>query len=187
MRDDEALQRHVTALALRILNGYSFALAGSGALREHGIIRRLTHDADLFTADQDPEAFDEAVDRLASELSRVGFEVEQRGEPVQLELGPVLSLGDAVGSKVNALYSRLEARDFIDVDAIRLSEAFTDGELLKTAVERDAGFEVRMFRAQLVQLERITDDRFEEYGVGGEHLEALRGRFAEWARELEGG
>jgi len=46
-------------------------------------------------------------------------------DPVTGLVGPVLSERDAVASKVGALYLRMEARDFLDVDAIRCSGRFT--------------------------------------------------------------
>ena len=48
MNDDEELQRDLTRVALTALDGRAFALAGSGAIREHGMVDRLTHDVDLF-------------------------------------------------------------------------------------------------------------------------------------------
>ena len=178
MTGDQGLQRNITKIALAALDGRAFALAGSGALREHGIVDRLTHDADLFTNDTDDIAFQAAALHLIAELRRAGYQVEElrrtqqfaqlpiatadgqavdldlamdwrEHEPVTLSIGPVLSLLDAVSSKVSALYSRREARDYIDVDAIRSSGRFTDAELLTGAAERDAGFDVAMFAAQL--------------------------------------
>lgn len=46
---DVAFQRFVTTLLLNHIGSAGFALAGSGAIREHGITDRLTHDVDLFT------------------------------------------------------------------------------------------------------------------------------------------
>ena len=46
-----AAQREVARIALDSLEG--FALAGSGAIREHGVIDRPTEDVDLFTANAD--------------------------------------------------------------------------------------------------------------------------------------
>ena len=43
----------------------------------------------------------------------------RQADPVTLALGPVLSIDDAVHSKVNALYGRAAARDFLDVEAIK--------------------------------------------------------------------
>jgi hypothetical protein len=53
MSTDGELQCEITRLALRTLDGTPFALAGSGAIREHGIIDRPTQDIDLFTSDLD--------------------------------------------------------------------------------------------------------------------------------------
>jgi len=213
VNDDEDLQRKLTAAALSALDGRAFALAGSGAIREHGMVDRLTHDVDLFTNDPDPAAFESAVDHLANEMKRAGHNVEQvrrspqfaqlriitpegrsvdmdlavdwrEKEPVALSIGPVLSLEDAVGSKLSALYTRNEARDYIDVDSIRASGRFTDGELINAAMERDADFEVEMFSQQLDLVDRIEPRRFEEYGVDVVQLAAIKDRFTRWAALL---
>ncbi|AQX82315.1 hypothetical protein BWO91_16585 [Plantibacter flavus] len=205
----------MTRIALDAVGSDGFALAGSGAIREHGLVDRLTHDVDLFTNNVDPAAFELAVDRLAVELRRTGHGVDEvrrhrqfaqlhvstedgraveidlavdwrELEPVKLSVGPVLSVTDAVASKVGALYTRLEARDFIDVDAIRLSGRFTDDQLLAAVAERDAGFERTMFADQLQQIRRVTDDRFTEYGHALEQIVALKQRFMDWASELRG-
>ena len=213
MNDDEELQRELTRVALAALEGRAFVLAGSGAIREHGLVDRLTHDVDLFTNNFDPSAFELAVDHLMGELRRSGYDVDEvrrssqfaqlriataanrcidldlavdwrERDPVVLSVGPVLSLEDAVGNKVGALYTRAEARDYIDVDAIRASGRFTDSELMTAAADRDAGFDVIMFASQLEQVQRITADRFVEYGVGAAQLDRLKARFMQWAAEL---
>jgi hypothetical protein len=107
-------------------------------------------------------------------------------EPVTLDVGPVLSIEDAVGSKVGALYSRNEARDYIDVDSIRATGRFSDAELISAAAGRDAGFEVPMFASQLELVQLITPDRFAEYGVDTREVDALKERFTTWAGELRG-
>ena len=50
MSSEVEFQRTVTALALEALAGFGFALAGAGAIREHGLLTRPTQDIDLFTA-----------------------------------------------------------------------------------------------------------------------------------------
>ncbi len=215
MSDEKELQRGLTRVALTALHGRHFALAGSGAIREHGIIDRPTQDVDLFTSDVDPAAFKSAVDELADELRRVGHDVDEvrrspqfaqlritvaggqsvdmdlavdwrEREPVWLSVGPVLSLTDAVGSKVNALYSRAEARDFLDVDAIRTSGHFTDAQLMTAAAERDAGFDIPMFARQLDVAQRLALSRVARYGVDASSLEGIKQRFARWASTLRG-
>ncbi|MET4622960.1 hypothetical protein ABIE18_004440 [Arthrobacter sp. 2762] len=106
-------------------------------------------------------------------------------EPVTLSIGPVLSLEDAVGSKVVAVYSRAEVRDYLDLDAIRESGRFTDGQLLDLAADRDPGFDVAMFAGQLEQINRITSTlRVQEYGVEEQELAQLKSRLSGWANEL---
>jgi hypothetical protein len=131
-RDCEvAGQREVARIALAGVDG--FALAGRGAIREHGVIERPTEDVDLFTTSQDVTAFSAAVDqvthscggaatvssnRRAAQFARLrvdsadGVQLDldlgvdwRQDDPVILEVGPVLSLSDAVGNKVSALYT----------------------------------------------------------------------------------
>ena len=216
MSAEEDLQREITRAALRALHGTGFALAGSGAIREHGLVERPTRDVDLFTSDPDVAAFDSAVKNLVDVLGEgAGLEVDvvrraerfarlrvtaadgqsvdmdlavdwRESEPVTLSIGPVLSLQDAVGNKVSALYSRAEARDYLDVDAVRASGKFTDDELIGSAAERDAGFEVPMFARQLDQVQRLTPERVAEYGVDVAQLDAIKGRFEQWSKTLRG-
>ncbi|WP_230673252.1 nucleotidyl transferase AbiEii/AbiGii toxin family protein [Rathayibacter sp. Leaf248] len=105
-------------------------------------------------------------------------------EPVRLQVGPVLSLDDAIGNKVSALYSRAEARDFLDVDSIRASGHFTDQRLLVAARERDPGFDAAMFAQQLDRAVRLTPDRVAEYGVNETELEGIQARFQQWAARI---
>lgn len=206
-----AVQREVARIALAGVDG--FALAGSGAIREHGMIERPTEDVDLFTTSQDVTAFSVAVDQVTNQLRGSGFQVEQtrqapqyarlhvatgdglqvdvdlgvdwrQDDPVTLDVGPVLSLADAVGNKVGALYSRGEPRDYLDVDAIRASGRFSDDQLLTAAAERDAGFDVPMFAQQLDAARRITPADVDRYGVTADQLEAVKTRCVQWATDL---
>lgn len=213
MIGDEAAQRRVATIALAALAPGQFALAGSSAIREHGIARRRTADVDLFTSEIDADRFRESIDDLVAQLRGADFMVEERlrserfarlsvvdpggnvvevdlgidwreREPVLLDIGPVLDLVDAVGNKVSALYSRAEARDYLDVDAIRRSGRISDSELLASAAERDPGFEPWMFRAQLEQVQRILPERVREYGVDAQQLADVRARLLAWAATL---
>ena len=84
-----------------------------------------------------------------------------------------------------AVYSRAEVRDYLDLDAIRESGRFTDGQLLDLAVASDPGFDVEMFAGQLEQVNRLTSlFRVEEYGLGEQGLAQLKSRLSGWAQEL---
>lgn len=215
MNSDKDLQREITRAALGALRGTPFALAGYGAIREHGILDRPTQDVDLFTSEPDAAQFDSAVVAVLSELRALGHTVEEirraaqfarlhvttiegrfveidmgvdsrEAEAVALALGPVLALEDAVGNKVGALYSRAEARDYVDVDAIRVSGKFTDVGLVDAAHARDLGFEVPMFLTQLDRAQSLRPDQVASYGVDPSALKAMKARFNEWAAELRG-
>lgn len=108
----------------------------------------------------------------------------REGAPVTLSVGPVLSLDDAVANKVGALYSRAEARDYLDVDAIRLSGKFTDVQLIDAARERDLGFEVSMFATQLDGVQNLRAGQVARYGVEPVQLDAIKERLGDWAAEL---
>ena len=68
MSAEEDLQREITRAALRALHGTGFALAGSGAIREYGLVDRPTRHVDLVTSDPDVAAFDSAVKNLVDVL-----------------------------------------------------------------------------------------------------------------------
>ena len=165
---------------------------------------------DLFTADPDPAAFGRAVDRVARDVRRAGYavEVERRAsgfarlcvgapggqqfvvdlgvdwrerDPVNLDVGPVLSVEDAIGNKMS---SRAEPRDYLDVDAIRRAGVFTDDELVAAAAQRDAGFEIGMFATQLDAVRRITHRDVVSYGVSADDLETVKERTIRWAAQL---
>lgn len=212
MSNDEQMQRDVASIALDSAGSVGFALAGSGAIREHGLTHRPTADIDLFTVmsaqDRFAGAVDEVVDRLRE--SGYGVEVPRRSEsfarlsvttedrevdvdlgidwrsrdPVALEVGPVLAIEDAVGNKVAALYSRGEARDYLDVDAIRASGRFTDDQLVDLASNADPGFDTDMFAQRLQEAEKIQLREVAVYGVNQSDLAGVIERSSEWARRL---
>lgn len=207
------LQRTVTRIALEASASSGFALAGSGAIREHGVINRMSQDVDLFTSDTNERTFGAAVDRVVGALDAAGYAVEvarrtqqfarilvrtvggqqvdidmgmdwREAEPVTFDVGPVLSIKDAIGNKVAALDSRAEARDFFDVDAIRSSGRYTDAQLIDAAAERDPGFDAARFANQLQRVDWLTDDDLKEYGVDGTELDAIKKRLTGWAAQL---
>lgn len=212
MSSDEAMQRAVTRIALSSASGAAFALAGSGAIREHGFTRRPTADIDLFTVMSAHNRFDDSVDAAIDRLREACYEVEvprrsgsfarlsvtsaghevevdfgidwRSREPVPLEIGPVLAVEDAVGNKLAALYSRGESRDYLDADAIRSSGRFTDDELLELASTSDPGFDADMFALRLNDAERIQPREVAVYGVSPHSLAEMTARSRQWARKL---
>ncbi|MGO1591374.1 MAG: nucleotidyl transferase AbiEii/AbiGii toxin family protein [Ancrocorticia sp.] len=211
--DSVALQRHVARVALQVLKSDGFVLAGSGAIREHGLINRPTEDIDLFTSRQHSGEFQSALKRLVSKLVEQGVDVsisrqsdeyarltlrspnqedlsidlgvDWRGsEPAELDIGPVLSLLDSVGSKVAALYSRNEARDFLDVDTIRETGAFSDTELIDMAKRFEPNFDLEYFTHVLQRSANIIPEQVQPYGITPTQLVAIQDRLMMWARSV---
>lgn len=108
----------------------------------------------------------------------------RENDPAQLAIGPVLSLEDAVGNKVAAVYSRGEPRNFADLDAIRRWGGFTDQELVTEAAKRDPGFEIGQFADQLTAVNRLTHMDVARYGIDAHQLEAIKDRCLQWAERL---
>lgn len=212
--DPLVFQRRIAGLVLGEIGPVGFALAGSGAIREHGITDRPTRDIDLFTTTAtSPEAFTEAVNHAAQLLEQLGFQVthtrstpefarlvvespdrmvvevdfgiDWRGEPpAQLAVGPVLAVNDAVGNKVAAVYSRGEVRDFLDLDSIRQSGRFADRELIGLAREHDPGFDVATFSRQLRRISAFGYIETAEYGIDADHFDQIQQRTLAWADQL---
>ena len=78
MEQFEFIQREITKAALSLIADSDFALAGSGAIREHGLINRPTEDIDLFTTDMDSSSFDRNVNLIIDGLSASGYQVMSR-------------------------------------------------------------------------------------------------------------
>jgi hypothetical protein len=104
--------------------------------------------------------------------------------PVQMDIGPVLHPDDVMAGKMDALYNRAAARDFLDVDAAITSGRYTLDHLCRLAQEADAGFDRQLFAAMLGRIDRLDDEDFAEYGVGPEHVATLRQRVKNWRASL---
>jgi hypothetical protein len=111
-------------------------------------------------------------------LQMAYFERDHR--PVTMDLGPVLDLEDVLGSKVCALASRVEPRDYIDTAAAL--QRYRADELIGFAQRLDPGLEDRDFADAGRQLDRMPDRLFTRYGLGPEDIARLRERFAAWPR-----
>jgi len=147
-------------IGLQALSAHGFALAGGYAVQAHGIVNRLSEDVDLLTTAATEASFPAVVrlaidayetagltvevvadspgfarfqitDPASKESSKVELGIDWRRDlPVAMPIGPVLSADDAVANKVTALYSRAQARDYIDVDAAVSSGRYDRSALL---------------------------------------------------------
>ena len=98
-----------------------------------------------------------------------------------MEIGPVLHIDDVLGSKVAALASRAEPRDYIDVAAaLRVRSA---DQLRSLASQADPGIGEDELRAAMSRLDRLDDSLFIDlYGLSRDEVEPLRAAFADWPR-----
>lgn len=104
--------------------------------------------------------------------------------PEQVKLGNgalfVENLQDLAVNKVLALFGRAEARDFIDVYALR--PYFSLRQLAQWAAQKDPGFDLYWFCIALRQVENITLQGLELYAPVS--LDAMRAWFTEQAHDL---
>lgn len=208
----DVFHERLARIALAELEAFGFCLAGGYAVHAHGLVERPSEDIDLFTSRAHVAEFPSAVQttvrafetnglsvttelatdefaRLwvsdASERSKVELGVDWRAHPpMQLAIGPVLHIEDAVANKVCALFSRALVRDFIDVHAIACSGQFAPPELLRLAGSHDPGFDPSYFAQSLRQVSKFADAEFTAYRLTVERAGALRVWALRWADEL---
>lgn len=104
--------------------------------------------------------------------------------PVQMDIGPVLHPDDVMAGKMDALYNRAAARDFLDIDAAITGGRYTLDRLCQLAHQADAGFDRKHFAAMLGRVDRLDDEDFIEYGVNPEYVAGLRQRVQDWRISL---
>jgi len=100
--------------------------------------------------------------------------------PVTMDVGPVLALADLAGSKVCALASRVEPRDYIDTAAAM--RRYPVSQLIGFAKRLDPGLEDRDFADAGRQLDQMPDGVFARYGLSPADVARLREQFAAWPR-----
>lgn len=203
-------------IGLEALASYGFVLAGGYALSEHGFGNRPSNDVDLFTNVFEPDVFAVSVAKLRAAFMNAGLEVHdnlvgrtfadinvtdpdtgessdvQIGanyrafEPSQVAVGPVLDVRDAVAGKMSALWSRGEARDFIDIDAVVVSGRFSREEVLEIGDKQEA---LPFDRAMLAERFRAARGKetaeFAAYEIGSERRQEIIDRFQDWADDID--
>lgn len=179
-----ALQQRVALVLADLPEAEGFALAGGGALIVRGAVDRETHDLDFFVDETD--AVDRLLPALEAALNGHGLDVERRqvahgfarvsirdsDDRTEVDLcvdnrllpaepspiGPVLALEELGVNKLLALFSRAEARDFVDFAA--LEPVYGLDRLCRLATEKDAGFDRAVLAEMLTRIDRLPDDEF---------------------------
>ncbi len=210
-------QRRLAAAALAVAGEHGFALAGGLALAAHGVGSRPSDDIDLFTSNTDPQAFSTAVDAVHQAFTERGWSTsEQRRGPLYArmivevaegqqyeldlavdyrahpavavaDLGPVLDVADAVGSKMGALYGRGEVRDYVDVREAVVAGRYSREEVVQLADEREVEpLDREVLALRLRQAASLPDRELAAY-LSTSDAALLRQWFAAWANELRTG
>ncbi|HEX9033389.1 MAG TPA: nucleotidyl transferase AbiEii/AbiGii toxin family protein [Streptosporangiaceae bacterium] len=209
----DAFHERLAQVALRAGSDRGFALAGGYAVQAHGFLIRPSEDVDLFTSAERTDFRDGVAaiksayekdgiavrvdicsghfarlwvtDTESGQSSKVELAADIRSKaPVAMRIGPVVHVDDVAGGKMEALFTRAEARDFIDIDAMVTSGRFTRRRLQELAAARDAGFELLVLADMLAVLDIYPDAEFSAYGLRAEQIQQLRERFAKWRTEL---
>ena len=208
--------RRLAEIGLSAISEFGFVLAGGYAISANGMGDRPSEDVDMFTNRADPDDFASAVERLRSAYLTYGLHVEDirirptfadfhltdpaTGEassvqlgldfrafpPATLEVGPVLDPRDAVAAKMSALWSRGEARDYIDIDTVIDSGRFSRDGVLAIADQSQA---VPMDRQTLATrfrgASRHDEGIFAQYGVDAARRATILANFTQWGDEID--
>ena len=201
------LQRQLIELITSLPEAAPFVLAGGAALIGRGEVARTTEDLDYFAADR--EAVAALAAALEAALRDTGLAVEvvqaaegfvrmqvERGnercqidlahdtrirEPEPTQVGTTVALEELAADKVLALFSRAEARDFVDVR--QLVERFGWPRLLELAAEKDLGFDVEHLVMALDAFSRL---RPAEFPLSEAEHSDLRDQVKTWRSKLQG-
>jgi hypothetical protein len=121
------------------------------------------------------------------EQHRVELVANWRAQPpVQMQIGPVLHPDDVMAGKMDALYNRAAARDFLDIDAAITGGRYTLDELCALAAQADAGFDRQLFAQMLGSVARFDDQDFVDYGLELDEVAAMRERVLGWQSQIQG-
>ncbi|WP_020521742.1 nucleotidyl transferase AbiEii/AbiGii toxin family protein [Catelliglobosispora koreensis] len=101
--------------------------------------------------------------------------------PVTLDIGPVLHLDDVLGSKIAALATRAEPRDFIDVAAAL--RQYPAAELIRLGQQADPTLVSDDFAEAMRRLDGLDDVVFTAlYGLTEAEVSTVREAFSGWNR-----
>ena len=136
--------------------------------------------SDVFEGfNRDMSEYDVSRDGQSVRLQLVRF--ERRHSPVQMDIGPVLNLDDLLGSKVAALATRAEIRDFLDVaEALR---RYPREHLITLAHDADPDLTDAEIADAMRYLDELDDRMFVKIrGLTPNQIRKVRAAFSDWPR-----
>jgi hypothetical protein len=182
-----SFQRTVARAFFGLPESDGFAVSGAAALIVQALTDRSTRDVDLFTVARPVPSVPVAAAAFEADARRRGWTVTRiqaedsppEHPPVTTELGPTLQPTDLAARKTLALFTRAEARDFVDV--YRLAKIFGRDQLVTWAAQQDRGFDLVVFAAMLNTLHRFDDG---ELPLPDEEISNARAFFADWIQHI---
>ncbi|MFG2606655.1 nucleotidyl transferase AbiEii/AbiGii toxin family protein [Streptomyces sp. NPDC048514] len=190
---------------------HGLVLAGGYALQAHGLLERPHADLDFAT--ESSEAMDRIAGAVGAALESRGRQVRvgpvsvrtaqltvtdpPSGESCALTLhreafwqppdltgyGPALSLEDAVGTKIRALYDRGAAVDLIDARAAAARFPLPGLEELGRRHAYDP-FDLPTLQSRLTGTDFYADREFVRYGLDEPRITALRAWAQHWSDDI---
>ncbi|ANP48299.1 hypothetical protein J2Z21_003715 [Streptomyces griseochromogenes] len=190
---------------------FALVLAGGYALQAHGLPQRPHGNLDFAT--ESPEPMERIAGAVGAALEARGRQVraaavtaltaqltvsdpptgeacalalhkEAFWQPPELtEYGPALSLEDAVGTKIRALYDRGAAVDLIDARAAAARFSLPDLEELGRRHAHDP-FDLPTLQSRLTGTDFYADVDFLRYGLTEEEVTTLRAWAQRWSDDI---
>ncbi len=144
------------------------------------VIPETSELGDVFYGfERDMVEFEIHKDDKTTRLQLCRFDRSQ--SPVVMEIGPVLHINDVIGSKVAAMATRAEPRDFIDVAAAL--DRYNPEQLMELASRADPALTDEEFADAMRRFDRLDNEVFETlYGRTTEECGEMRTRLANWPR-----
>lgn len=128
---------------------------------------------------QDMAEYEVSKDGRTAGLQLVRF--DRHHSPVAMEIGPVLHVADVLGSKVAAMATRAEPRDYIDVSNALLT--YSRQQLVDLAREADPDLVDAEIADAMRRLDRLDDSVFtEQYRLSAARVRRIRAAFSAWPR-----
>jgi len=156
----------------------------AAALAEAGFsVADVTSGSDLAETfdgfDREMTDFEVSRGAQAVQLQLVRF---HRNHPaVMMDIGPVLHLDDLLGTKVSAMATRAEPRDYMDVAAAL--RTYDRRYLLELARRADPDLVDEEFAEAMQRLDRLPDNVLREpYQLTPAQIRDLRAAFSDWPR-----
>ncbi|MGW2636342.1 hypothetical protein [Streptomyces sp. NPDC001348] len=187
-------------------------LAGGYALQAHGLLQRPHANVDLAVESTEPmeriaRALGDALTARGREVTlrdadplsaHLSVTDPQTGAPatalalhketfwsppVPTPFGPALSLDDAVGTKIRALYDRGLAVDLIDARAASAHFSRPELEELARRHARDE-FDLPTLQSRLEGMDYYADSAFTAYGLTGDEVTEVRAWALAWSTDI---